>query len=388
MLDNLLNVLTIIAWALFGVFLVVYMLRAFQRGGIQEAINAFFTGRVIVPLFLALSLTLLSASLVFIDPQKVGVVISLMNRDGYREQPMRSGLHWIVPLAEQVVEYPIYWQTYTMSTEPFEGTKVGNDTISARSSDGQAVFLDSSIIFRIDPNEAIRVHIDFQNRYIEDFVRPIMRGIIRTEVSQFTVDEINSSKRKDLEANLEELLREEFGLKGFVLDKFLLRNIAFSDQYSTAIEQKQVAEQTRIQREYEAEQARQLAAGQRDKSRIEAEGQADAIRLTGQAEADVVLLKAEAEAQALKLINEILARNKDLITFRYVEKLSPGIQVMLVPNDNPYLLPLPELGVEGTGVATSTPVIGRPFPVETDEPVDGATSTPSPTLTPTPTPFP
>lgn len=386
MLDNLLNVLTIIAWSLFGVFLVVYILRAFQHGGIQEAINALFTGRVIIPLFLALSLTLLSASLVFIEPQKVGVVISLMNRDGYREQPMRSGLHWIVPLAERVIEYPIYWQTYTMSTEPFEGSKTGNDTIAARSSDGQAVFLDSSIIFRVDPNEAIRVHIDFQERYIDDFVRPIMRGVIRTEVSQFTVDEINSSKRKNLEANLEELLREEFSLKGFVLDKFLLRNIAFSEQYATAIEQKQVAEQERTQREHEAEQVRKLAAGQRDKARIEAEGEADAIRLTGQAEADVVLLKAEAEAEALKLINQILERNRDLMTFRYIDKLSPGIRVMLVPNDNPFLLPLPDLGIDDLGLVTATPDTGLPLPIETDEP--GERVLPTVESTPTPTPFP
>jgi regulator of protease activity HflC (stomatin/prohibitin superfamily) len=383
MLDNLLNVLTIIAWSFFGVFLVVYLLRAFQRGGIQEAINAFFTGRVIIPLFLALSLTLLSASLVFIEPQKVGVVISLMNRDGYREQPMRSGLHWIVPLAERVIEYPIFWQTYTMSTEPFEGTKTGNDTIAARSSDGQAVFLDSSIIFRVDPNEAIRVHIDFQERYIDDFVRPIMRGVIRTEVSQFTVDEINSSKRKNLEANLEELLREEFSLKGFVLDKFLLRNIAFSDQYATAIEQKQVAEQERTQREHEAEQTRKLAAGQRDKARIEAEGEADAIRLTGQAQADVVLLKAQAEAEALKLINAILEKNKDLMTFRYIDKLAPGIRVMLVPNDNPFLLPLPDLGIDELGLETATPGLGLPIPGETDEPGESLLPTPSPTPTPT-----
>jgi regulator of protease activity HflC (stomatin/prohibitin superfamily) len=367
MLDNLLNVLTIIAWSFFGVFLVVYLLRAFQRGGIQEAINAFFTGRVIIPLFLALSLTLLSASLVFIEPQKVGVVISLMNRDGYREQPMRSGLHWIVPLAERVIEYPIFWQTYTMSTEPFEGTKTGNDTIAARSSDGQAVFLDSSIIFRVDPNEAIRVHIDFQERYIDDFVRPIMRGVIRTEVSQFTVDEINSSKRKNLEANLEELLREEFSLKGFVLDKFLLRNIAFSDQYATAIEQKQVAEQERTQREHEAEQTRKLAAGQRD----------------GQAQADVVLLKAQAEAEALKLINAILEKNKDLMTFRYIDKLAPGIRVMLVPNDNPFLLPLPDLGIDVLGLETATPGLGLPIPGETDEPGESLLPTPSPTPTPT-----
>jgi regulator of protease activity HflC (stomatin/prohibitin superfamily) len=384
MIDNLLNILTIIAWALFAVFLVVIILRAFQRGGVREAGKAVFTGWVIILLFLVLALTLMSASLVFIEPQQVGVVISLMNRDGYREQPMRSGLHWIVPLAERVEQYPIYWQTYTMSTEPFEGTKVGNDTIAARSSDGQAVYLDSSILFRIDPNEAIRVHIDFQDRYIDDYVRPIMRGVIRTEVSQFTVDEINSSKRKDLETNLEEILREEFSLKGFVLDKFLLRNIAFSEQYATAVEQKQVAEQERTQREYEAEQARQLAAGQRDKSKIEAEGIAEAIRLTGRAEADVILLKAEAEAEALDLINQILSQNKDLMTFRYIDKLAPGIRVMLVPNDNPYLLPLPDLGVDDLGFEGAVPEI--PTPGGTREP-DGE-SQPTPQPTPTPTEFP
>ena len=384
MIDNLLNVLTIVAWSIFGVFLVVFILRAFQRGGLQEALQTLFTGRVIIPLFLALSLTMLSASLVFIEPQQVGVVVSLMNRDGYREQPMRSGLHWIVPLAERVEQYPIYWQTYTMSTEPFEGTKVGNDTISARSSDGQAVYLDSSILFRIDPNEAIRVHIDFQDRYIDDFVRPIMRGVIRTEVSQFTVDEINSSKRKDLEANLEEILREEFSLKGFVLDKFLLRNIAFSDQYSTAIEQKQVAEQERIQREYEAEQARKLAAGQRDKSKIEAEGVAEAIRLTGKAEADVILLKAQAEAEALNLINKILSQNKDLMTFRYIDKLAPGIKVMLVPNDNPYLLPLPDLGAEDLRFESTIPEATSPG--SSSLPDEDLVPTPEPTPTPTPEP--
>jgi hypothetical protein len=43
------------------------------------------------------------------------VVISVISRDGYCEQPMRSGLHWIFPTAEMVVRYPIYWQNYTMS---------------------------------------------------------------------------------------------------------------------------------------------------------------------------------------------------------------------------------------------------------------------------------
>lgn len=368
MLDQLLNFITIAAWVVFVILLAILVIRAFQKGGPREAIRTFGRGRVLLALLIALGLTLLSASLVFIEPQEVGVVVSVINRFGYREEPFTSGLHWIVPLAERVVRYPIYWQNYTMSNEPYEGAKVGNDAIAARTSDGQAVYLDSTIIYRIDPNEVIRVHIDFQDRYINDFIRPIMRGVIRTEVSQFTVEEVNSSKRKNLEANLEEQIREAFNEKGFVLDRFLLRNIAFSTQYASAIEQKQVAEQDRIQREYQAEQIRKLAEGERDKLKIEAEGRAQAILAEGQAQADVILLKAQKEAEALTLINEILQQNKDLLTYRYVDKLGPGIKVMLVPNNNPFLLPIPDMGLDaGTPTVTPTP-------------------TPSPTPTPTPTP--
>ena len=39
----------------------------------------------------------------------------------------------------------------------------------------------------------------------------------------------------------------------------------------------------------------------------------------------------------------VLAKNPQLLNYRYIEKLAPGIQVMLVPNDNPYILPLPEV---------------------------------------------
>ena len=183
---------------------------------------------IIITLLLVVSISLLSASLVFLEPQETGVVISLVSPDGYRQQPLRSGLHWIVPLAERVKRYPIYWQNFTMSSDPLEGSKVGNDSIAARTSDGQSVYVDSSIIYRIDPNEVIRVHIDLQDRYVDDFIRPLLRGTIRTEVSQFTAEEVNSSKRKDLEKSLEDQIRQALSDKGFVLDRFLLRNIAFS----------------------------------------------------------------------------------------------------------------------------------------------------------------
>lgn len=359
MLDRLLNYLTIIAWIILGLYVILYFIRNYQLYGFREAVNKLLSFRLLAIVVVLIAISLLNISLVFVEPQESGVVVSLVEPDGYRAEPFRSGLHWIVPLMERVVRYPMYWQTYTMSGEPSEGGKLGNDSISARTSDGQEVFLDTSVIFRIDPNEVTRVHIDWQQRFIEEFIRPVLRGVVRTEVSQFTADEVNSSKRKVLETNLDELIREEFRSKGFILDRFLLRRIAFSDQYASAVEAKQVAEQARIQKEYEAEQIRTIAEANRDKVKLEAEGKAQAILLT-----------AQSEQEALKLIAEALKEDPNLLVYRYIDKLSPGIQVMLVPSNNPFILPLPDMtgGLTASSVVTST-----------------LSLTPEPSVTPIPT---
>lgn len=384
MLDQSLNTITLIAWGLFALVLVYAGIRGFQEGGPKGIVQGIFSSRILVIFLLVLALTLFSAALIFIEPQEVGVVVSLLNRDGYRDEPFRSGLHWVAPLMEKVAPYPIYWQTYTMSSEPLEGEKVGDDSIAARTSDGQAVFLDASVIYRIDSNEVIRIHIDLQDRYVVDFIRPVLRGIVRTEVSQFTADEVNSSKRKNLELILDEKIRAAFAEKGFILDRFLLRNIGFSEEFATAIENKQVAEQQKIQREFEAEQIRKLAEGQRDKLKLEASGKADATILEGEAEAKVILIKSQAEAEALKLINEALQQNENLLIYRYIDKLGPGVQVMLVPSDNPFLLPLPDL----TGAMDSGSISGLTEALATATPITG-TQVVTPTLdllvTPTPT---
>ena len=190
---------------------------------------------------------------------------------------------------------------------------------TGRMRDGQEVRIDSSLIFRIDPEQVVAVHIDWQNRYIEDLIRPVMRGFVRTQASQFTLREINSAVRKDLESTLDRIFREHLAEKGFILDRFLLRDITFVAEYAAAIEQKQIALEGEEQKLHEAQQVRNLA-----------QGQADATRST-----------AQAQAEAIKLIGEALKDNPNVLTQLYIEKLSPNIRIMLLPNNAPLLLPLP-----------------------------------------------
>lgn len=340
---ELLRGLATLSWVGAFVVIILAVVRASRGSPLRGA-----SGVVIGVIVGALILTTVSAGLVFIQPEERGVVISAIEPGGYRQSALGPGLHWVVPFAESVIRYPISRQTYTMSIAAAEGQIVGDDSVSARTSDGQEVLIDASVIFGINPDKVIQVHIAWQNRYANDLVRPLARGIIRDEAAQFGVEEIVSVNRSELIDGIRERMGQRLDDNGLSLQEFVLRNITFSPEYAASVEQKQIAEQraqeaalTVEQRRQEAEQARQVAAGQADAQVIAAEGRAKAR-----------VIEAEAEAEALRVIAAALEENPDVITFEYIQKLGPGVQVMLVPSDNPFLLPLPSLEEESQIIPT------------------------------------
>lgn len=338
-IDSLLDMAARVGWIFFAIYLAIVIFATIRSYGWRVAAIRLFSFRVLLPLLLVIGIQLLSMAIVFVLPQQVAVVVSVVSPGGIRPQPLRSGLHWIIPFMEVDELYPIYWQTYTMSGKPGEGKKLTGDSIRSRTSDGQEVSLDCSVIFRVDEEQAVTIHVDWQNRYAEEFVRPLVRAVVRRQVSQFTAREVNSSARKDLEAALDRILAQEFGDKGLILDQFLLRDIAFTPEYALAVELKQVALEGQEQTTYEAQQLRNLANGR----------------------ADAVEIEAEAKARALDLIGATLQENRDLLTYEYVQKLSPNIRVMLVPSSSPLILTLPEM--EGMNEITATESISGTTPI-------------------------
>ena len=294
---------------------------------------------ITVSVLVSILLTMISYGTVFINPQERGVVISAISNKGYRETVLEPGLRWIIPFAESVVTYPISRQTYTMSIAPSEGAVMGDDSIEARTSDGQKVMVDASVIYSIDPQQVIFVHINWQDRYSSDLIRALARGVIRDAVSQYGVEQVYSTKRLELTSEITEVMQKKLYENGLLLGDFVLRNIAFSEEYAASVEQKQIAEQLAQQAQFvvaqkkqEAEQARQIAQGSADAAVIEAQGQASAR-----------LIEAEAEAEALKLIAAALRNNPNLLTYQYITKLSPNIEAMLLPSDTPFIFSLPEI---------------------------------------------
>ncbi len=308
---------------------------------------------VIGAVALALALNAVAAGIVFIQPDERGVVISALQPQGYRADVLTPGLRWVVPFFETVQLYSISRQTYTMSGTSGEGAVAGNDSVRARTKDGQEVYIDASVIYAVDPAKVITLHIQWQGRFEDNVVRPLSRGIIRDVASQYGVEEIVSSKRVELEATITQVLTEKLAANDLILVDYILRDIHFTDEYAAAVEQKQIAEQQAQQaffvveqRKQEAEQARQVAQGAADSAVIAAQGAADAR-----------LIQAEAEATALRQIGDALKDNPDLLQYTYVQKLAPDVQVMLVPSNSPYLFNLPQLPGTTTVSPTPTPTL-------------------------------
>ena len=131
-IQSLTRILVGVAWFAVVIAVVYVVFRASRnqdnKGG----------GRIIVGLIIvAILMTALSSGLVFIQPEDRGIVISAVAPKGYREQALEPGLRFIIPFAETVVVYPISRQNYTMSISPNEGAVQGDDSITARTSDGQ-----------------------------------------------------------------------------------------------------------------------------------------------------------------------------------------------------------------------------------------------------------
>jgi regulator of protease activity HflC (stomatin/prohibitin superfamily) len=292
---------------------------------------------VIALAVLALLMTSVGAGLVFLQADQYGVVISARQPNGYAPQPLGPGLHWVIPFVESVQAYSVAKATYTMSSSPSEGQVSGDDSIQARTKDGQLVYIDASVIYAIDPAQLISLHKTWQNRFEENVVRPVTRAAIRDAVSQYGVEEIVSTKRTELEQTITATIQKQLSDNNLILSSFLLRNIRFSDQYAQAVEQKQIAQQQALQAQLVVEQKKQEA----EQARQVAQGLADAAVISAKGAADARLIQAQAEAQANQVLTQSLT--PELLQYQYIIKLAPTVQTIFIPSGTQFILPLPNV---------------------------------------------
>ena len=227
---------------------------------------------------------LISRGVIVVQPTEAAVVFRTLS--GQLTEPRQEGTHIIVPVLEEAILYPTNVQEYTMSGTPAEGATQGDDAVRARSEDGQEVFMDITILYRIRDDEGLNIlHQSWYDRaygqifdigqFQDEFVRPTVRALIRDVASNYTARQIYGETRTALREEMEETVRERFNREGLLVSDLLLREVTFSEQFTTAIEQAQVAEQDALRAEIRVRETQQLARS----TILNAQADAEALRL-------------------------------------------------------------------------------------------------------------
>lgn len=261
----------------------------------------------------------LSRAFVVVPAGNVGVVFNVFG--GVQDDEIGEGFHIILPVVQQVTLYDVRQQELTLS-------RATNDNVAGRSSEGLEINVDATVLYQVIANEAATLHQDIGPSYEAVRVRPEVRSQIRDAIGGYAAADLISVSRTELQQMVEDNLAEALVEDNVRVLAVLMRDIRIPDSITTAIEEKQAAEQ-QVEVEENRRRQSEIAAQRRV---IEAEGERDAA-----------IARAEGEAEALRLRGESLRNNPEIIELEVAQRLAPGIETIMLPSDNNFLLDLRSL---------------------------------------------
>jgi regulator of protease activity HflC (stomatin/prohibitin superfamily) len=278
-----------------------------------------------------------------------------------------EGAMIVVPGLHELRRYPLQDQMY----HPERSSKA-NGEAPFQSAEGLSLGVDLTIRYALDPTKLVAISKSLPVDINADVVEPLVQGVVYKVFTRYTVREIFSTKRQELQDVIETELKPLLAADGLVLRRVMMGNVDLPPdyragmdkllaeeletekmQYTLQLKEKQVkeagllADADKIRREKAAEAAgneqiiaakaqeeamkhvlpfkqkqieqRKLEAEADKGSRIKiAEGTAEARRIEAAGEADSRHKLADAEAYRMELVGKVastqLERDGELIT--------------------------------------------------------------------------
>jgi regulator of protease activity HflC (stomatin/prohibitin superfamily) len=145
------------------------------------------------------------------------------------EPPMGEGFHIVAPW-NKVFVYEVRQQ------EVFEKMKV-------LSSNGLDIQLDASAWFQPNYDELGKLHKEKSEQYIDRILLPAIRSAARSVVGRYTPEQLYSSKRDAIQAEIFEETKKIVGDQYIQLNEILVRDVTLPNTIKEAIERKLKQEQ-------------------------------------------------------------------------------------------------------------------------------------------------
>jgi regulator of protease activity HflC (stomatin/prohibitin superfamily) len=145
-------------------------------------------------------------------------------------------------------------------------------------SEGLEIKLDSSVLWHLDPTKAPTIYRTVRGDYIDTKLTPSFMGLLRAEIKKYTAEDIYTNKSTEIQADVEQKLKQELDETGIIIERVWLRGIFLPKELQDAITIKQQKQQQAQQMQFTIQQQEQEAK----RLVIEAKGIAEANRIKGE----------------------------------------------------------------------------------------------------------
>lgn len=169
-------------------------------------------------------------------------------------EPMSSGFHFKAPW-DEVYQYEIRQQ------EIFEHLEV-------LSSNLLKITMDMTVFYQPTYDKLGYLEVERGHLYETKVIQPAMRSVAREVIAKYLPEEFNTTKREEIQLEIENRLSEKLADNYIQLNDVLIRNIKLPATLEQAIERKLQQEQESLEYEFRIEKASKEA----ERKRIEAEG--------------------------------------------------------------------------------------------------------------------
>ncbi|HKC13941.1 MAG TPA: SPFH domain-containing protein [Vicinamibacteria bacterium] len=287
---------------------------------------------------------------------EVGVRTSLLGvleKRGEQQVYEPGGVYFFLPVLSAWNVLPISQQNLLMNANPGEGDRPVPDDITFKTKDGNNVYIDVNVMWRVDPKK-VGFLISRVGQSVDEIkerlMRPISRSVIRDLFNEITSEEYYQVTVKNrVAAKAKEELARQLAPYGILVDMLQVQQHRFDHEYQAAINAQKQAEadvQTLIeqQKNMVVQKKSELEAKRSEwnKQLEDALGQAGRIRNDSDAyyqtkinEAKAVVAAAQAEAEGVRKEAEALGKlGGDAYVKMQVAQMLSRKRIVLVPGTN------------------------------------------------------
>src|SRR5271154_3797439 len=242
---------------------------------------------------------LLAFSIVVVPSGTAGVRVS--QTSGTVPGTLYPGVHFVMPLVEEVALFDTRDQIFTTGTTEDGKTAAGNVTSKAQLLDVQAkegltLGLAITVRYRLDPKRLDYIQGSLPRPVEKEIVPPTVASVWREIVPNYTVRDVFSAKREEVRQRAAGLITQKLAADGIVVKEVMLRDIQLPPEYSQGLESLLLKEQENDRMGIETElQEKQVRI-----SELQAEGTKAQQIKQAEGEAQVHVLQAKAEADAMQ----------------------------------------------------------------------------------------